>query len=159
MAQLHGLERYGMMKGLLQGIEQLIELKFGPVGLTLMPALREEPDLEVLQCVLAAIRPAASVNEVSKLIPLRMPQHEKHLTGFERLGLRRGRLEGIEALLDLKFGAKGLDLMPLIRHSEVGPLEGILFGIKAAASLDDVRRLLPPPPPTAAADSQRGPPA
>jgi hypothetical protein len=51
-------ERVGMEKGLLEGIEVALEVKFGKPGLDLMPEIRRLEDHEVLQAVLRAI-PAA----------------------------------------------------------------------------------------------------
>jgi hypothetical protein len=59
-------------------------------------------------------------------------------------GLKAGRLEAIEALLELRFAADGLALMPAIRQqSDVKVLQDLLQCVKTAASLDEVRRQLP----------------
>jgi hypothetical protein len=42
-------ERKGMEKGLLRGIEECLEVKFGAEGLELMPELRELHDHELLK--------------------------------------------------------------------------------------------------------------
>src|SRR5258707_1514673 len=49
-------ERVAMEKGLLQGIEACLKLKFGAEGLELMPELREIQDHELLGVVLDAIQ-------------------------------------------------------------------------------------------------------
>ena len=68
----------------------------------------------------------------------RMP----HVSSMERYGLYKGRLEGIEGMLELKFGETGLHLMPEIREiKDDDKLEAILRAIKTAATPDDVRRL------------------
>ena len=67
------------------------------------------------------------------------------LTTPERLGLKKGLLEGIEVCLDLKFGEEGLSLMPELRalhDHEV--LETVLDAIKAAATPEDLRRIWAP---------------
>jgi hypothetical protein len=60
-------ERVGMEKGLLRGIEECLQLKFGDEGLKLMPELRELQDHELLQAVLGAIRTAASPEDLRRL--------------------------------------------------------------------------------------------
>jgi hypothetical protein len=55
-------------------------------------------------------------------------------------GLRRG----LEVLLELKFGAQGLAVTSQVRQIEdVARLDALLDQIKAAASIDDVRKFLP----------------
>jgi hypothetical protein len=73
-------ERYGMEKGreqgleegrreyLLKGIELALELKFGAEGQALASAVGKQTDLAVLEAVFNAIRPAASVEDVRKLL-------------------------------------------------------------------------------------------
>ena len=52
------------------------------------------------------------------------------------------RIEGIEAMLELRFGDPGLQLMPEIREiKDNDKLEAILRAIKTAASPEDLRRL------------------
>ncbi len=76
-------------------------------------------------------------------------QEEKRMpfiTTPERVGHRRGLRMGIEALLDVRFGAEGLKLMPEIHEiHEEEKLEAILQALKTATSLDEVRRLWAPP--------------
>ena len=60
-------ERVGMEKGLLEGIEECLQLKFGAEGLKLMPELRELQDHELLRAVLRAIRTAASPEELRRV--------------------------------------------------------------------------------------------
>jgi hypothetical protein len=72
-------------------------------------------------------------------------QQEKRMpfmNTFDRAVLRDGLLRGIEALLEVRFGTAGLELMPEIRqiHDHV-VLDKVLTKIKTAASLDDVRRV------------------
>ena len=82
-------------------------------------------------------------------------QYEKEkqmpfITSFERIGmerglsqgLSRGRIEGIEGMLELRFGEPGLRLMPEIRQiKEDETLEAILHAIKTAESPEDLRRI------------------
>ena len=61
----------------------------------------------------------------------------------ERVGMEKGLLKGIEAVLEVKFGAEGLKLLPEIQpiqNHEV--LDKILQAIKTAASPDEVRRVI-----------------
>jgi hypothetical protein len=60
-------ERVGMEKGLLRGLEVALRIKFGDEGLKLMPELRELQDHELLSAVLAAIRTAASPEELRRV--------------------------------------------------------------------------------------------
>ena len=62
-------------------------------------------------------------------------------------GLTQGRLEGlrsgIEAVLDIRFGAAGLALMDRIRHlDDPVRLEDLLQAVRREPSLDAVRRLV-----------------
>jgi hypothetical protein len=60
---------------------------------------------------------------------------------FDRMGMRKGLLEGIEACLNIKFGAEGLELMPELRkiyNHEL--LSKILHRIETAGSPAEVRR-------------------
>jgi hypothetical protein len=60
-----------------------------------------------------------------------------------REGERRGLLAGIEVILELKFGADGLGLMPGIRAiTDVDRLRTVQSALRSAASLDEVRPLL-----------------
>ena len=64
------------------------------------------------------------------------------ITTPERIGLERGLSQGIEAMLELKFGEPGLRLMPEIREIvEIEKLEAVLHSIKSAASPEDLRRI------------------
>jgi hypothetical protein len=56
-------------------------------------------------------------------------------------GMFAGLLKGIEALLEVKFGAAGLQLMPEIRQlQDAGMLEAVLEAIKTASTPEEVRR-------------------
>jgi hypothetical protein len=61
---------------------------------------------------------------------------------FERVGIEKGLLRGIEVALRMKFGAEGLALMPELRQIQDHILLGkILDRIETAASPEDVRRV------------------
>jgi len=57
-------ERIGLKKGLLQGIEVSLEVKFGAEGLKLLPEISQLHDHEVLRAVLQAIKTAATPDEL-----------------------------------------------------------------------------------------------
>ncbi len=61
------VERRGMEKGLLEGIEKCLKMQFGAEGLELMPELRELRDHELLRKVLARIDTAASPDELRRI--------------------------------------------------------------------------------------------
>ena len=73
----------------------------------------------------------------------RMP----YVTSIERVALRRGLREGIEAMLELRFGEEGLKYMPEIQaiHEEE-KLRVILRAARTADKLEDVRQLITPGP-------------
>ena len=56
-----------MEKGLLEGIEVCLEMKFGAEGLELMPELRQIQDHELLRKVLARIKTAASPDDLRRV--------------------------------------------------------------------------------------------
>ncbi len=60
-------ERVGMEKGLLEGIEACLRMKFGAEGLDLMPELREIQDHVLLRKILHAIETAASPDDLRRL--------------------------------------------------------------------------------------------
>ncbi len=69
-----------------------------------------------------------------------------YITDTERIwlseGVCKGLFKGIEALLRVRFGDKGLELMPEIRAiQEDEKLEAILKALETATNLDEVRRL------------------
>jgi hypothetical protein len=59
-------DRMGRVKGLLDGIEVALDLKFGPTGLELMPELRPIRDPELLGRVLARIKTADSPSDLRR---------------------------------------------------------------------------------------------
>jgi hypothetical protein len=64
----------------------------------------------------------------------------------EQLGLERGLLKGIEAVLELRFGAAGLQLLPQLKELDYEKLDAVLLAAKNAADLDEFRGLIPPAP-------------
>ncbi len=72
--------------------------------------------------------------------------HMPYVTSVERVGIKKGqamaRLEGIELGLRLKFGERGVALLPEIREiKSEEKLKTVLDAIESASSPDDLRRL------------------
>jgi hypothetical protein len=61
------VERMGMEKGLLRGIEVSLEMKFGAEGLELMPELRQIQDHVLLDRILARIKTADSPDDLRRV--------------------------------------------------------------------------------------------
>jgi hypothetical protein len=61
------VERRGLEKGLLQGIEVSLDVKFGAEGLELMPELRQIRDHVLLGKILARIKTAASPDDLRRV--------------------------------------------------------------------------------------------
>ncbi len=61
------IERRGLAKGLLEGIEKCLKMQFGDEGMELMPELRELRDHELLRKVLARIDTAASPDDLRRI--------------------------------------------------------------------------------------------
>jgi len=62
---------------------------------------------------------------------------------YERAALKKGLLEGIDILLDLRFGAKGRKLMPVVKTIEdPDELRKLARFLKKAQTLDEVRAYL-----------------
>jgi hypothetical protein len=61
------IERRGLAKGLLEGIEKCLKMQFGDEGLELMPELRELRDHELLRKILARIDTAASSDDLRRI--------------------------------------------------------------------------------------------
>ncbi len=75
-------------------------------------------------------------------------QRMPYVTSWERLAEQRGLRKGIAALLKIRFGAEGLQLMPqieLIYYTD--QLESILIALETASSLDEVQPLCAIRPP------------
>jgi hypothetical protein len=78
--------------------------------------------------------------EVSRL---EKERNVPYVTSFERLAREEGLLEGIEAFLEFRFGAAGVQLMPEVRKLEdVDKLRAVLQAVKTATTLDEVRQFV-----------------
>ncbi|MGB3640727.1 MAG: hypothetical protein WBA39_24595 [Rivularia sp. (in: cyanobacteria)] len=65
-----------------------------------------------------------------------------YVTSVEQRGIKQGILKGIEALLEVKFGAEGNKLLPEISQiQDVDVLEAILTGIKTKNTLQEIREI------------------
>ncbi len=72
----------------------------------------------------------------------RREKHMPFIDTYERTGMRNGLLQGIEALLRVRFGAEGLELMPELREiRDHVLLEKVLERIETADSPAAVRRV------------------
>jgi hypothetical protein len=67
MPFITSVERAGIRKGLLTGIEVCLRMKFGAEGLQLMPELRSLHDEEKLEAVLQAIESASTLDDVRRV--------------------------------------------------------------------------------------------
>jgi hypothetical protein len=67
MPYITSIERLARCDGLLLGIEEILQLRFGEEGLKLMPELREMNDHEKLEQILKAIRTAPNLDAVRRL--------------------------------------------------------------------------------------------
>ena len=67
MAREEGVQQ-GELRGLQQGIEVALELKFGEAGSELLPLVQGEQRVEVLRAVQRAIRTARTLAEVRELL-------------------------------------------------------------------------------------------
>ncbi|NOZ06534.1 MAG: hypothetical protein GXP41_09330 [Chloroflexi bacterium] len=57
-------------------------------------------------------------------------------------GLQRGLLSGIEVALDIRFGRKGLDLLPEIcKIEDLDVLRAIHQGVKTVSTLEELRSI------------------
>jgi hypothetical protein len=60
-------ERVGHRKGLRQGIEALLKVRFGEEGLKLMPEIHEIHETEILEAILKTLETATSPDQVRRL--------------------------------------------------------------------------------------------
>ncbi len=72
-------ERDNLGKGLLEGIEACLKIKFGDEGLELMPELREIRDHELLRKVLTRIEKAASPKDLLRVGPASASRRRREL--------------------------------------------------------------------------------
>ena len=81
--------------------------------------------------------------EREKQMPFITPRERDWLAQGEA----RGNINGLEAVLDIRFGADGLALMPRVRQiTDPAALESLLRASKIAPDLDALRAMLPPEP-------------
>jgi hypothetical protein len=59
----------GLREGLLEGLRLALELKFGPAGLALLPALEAQKELAVLQKVRDELKAASAPEDLRALLP------------------------------------------------------------------------------------------
>jgi hypothetical protein len=72
----------------------------------------------------------------------RQERHMPFMDIFDRVAAQKDLLQGIEVALDLKFGARGLELMPELREiRDLEVLRKVLAKVKAADSPEDLRRI------------------
>jgi hypothetical protein len=67
MPYVTSIERLGHRRGLCEGIESLLRVRFGDEGLKLMPEIREIYEEETLRAVLRALETVSSPDEVRQL--------------------------------------------------------------------------------------------
>jgi hypothetical protein len=67
MPYVTSVERIGIKKGLLAGIELGLELKFGADGLRLLPEIQQIQDLAIIEAVHAAIKDAQTPDEIRQV--------------------------------------------------------------------------------------------
>jgi len=80
-------------------------------------------------------------------------QHMTYITTAERVGIQRGRIEGlldgIALALEIKFGTAGIDLMPEIRQiDDLTVIQAIYERIKSAATPAEVQQVYTPQSPS-----------
>ncbi len=65
-----------------------------------------------------------------------------YCTSVEQRGIKQGILKGIEALLEVKFGAESNKLLPEISQiQDVNVLRAILAGVKTKNTLEEIRTI------------------
>jgi hypothetical protein len=73
-------------------------------------------------------------------------RHMPYVSSIERSGIAKGLLAGIKALLEVRFGAEGLALLPEIRAiDDIEALEAVLEASKTVATPEELRALWRPP--------------
>lgn len=81
--------------------------------------------------------------EGEKEMPFMLDFERETMERGEAKGLREGLLEAIKLGLKLRFGAEGLQCLPLIQPlTDIAMLRRILQALETAATPDDIRRLL-----------------
>ena len=142
-----GYER-GVRDGLHAGLRTALRVKFAGQGDDLFNDVRWMKDMELLRIALDAIEDAETPEEWRRAWCAEAADGKSFAAfvscaeraGFAK-GLCKGLLASIEAVLDVKFGAAGLRLMPEFRPlRDVERLRALLRTVKTAASVDDVKR-------------------
>jgi hypothetical protein len=125
------MERIALEKGLIKGIEALLDVKFGDEGLKLLPDVADLLlDHETLEAVLDAIRKAPTLEGLR-------PQLDTLVT--------QGLLDAIEKDLQIVFEADGLKVLPEIRDiQDHEVLRRIINAIPTAPTPDALRRIWAP---------------
>jgi predicted transposase YdaD len=73
---------------------------------------------------------------------LESPWYRQILQEGQKIGREEGLVDGIEGMLELKFGAEGLQLMPEIRElNNIDVLRAIVAAIKSVDSIEELRRV------------------
>ncbi|MEK7396753.1 MAG: hypothetical protein AAB116_07430 [Candidatus Poribacteria bacterium] len=67
MPYVTSVEIIGIKKGLKEGIELGLDLKFGSEGLLLMPDINEIEDLDILEAIKFGIKTAKTIDELRKI--------------------------------------------------------------------------------------------
>jgi hypothetical protein len=67
MPYVTSIERLALRRGMCEGIESLLRVRFGDEGLKLMPEIREIHEEETLRAVLKALETATQLDEVRRL--------------------------------------------------------------------------------------------
>jgi len=60
-------ERIGLQKGLLEGIEMGLELKFGSEGLLITPEIQEIRNVDILRAILTSIKTVNTIEELRQV--------------------------------------------------------------------------------------------
>ena len=60
-------ERIGLQKGLLSGIKVLLEVKFGSDGLTILPAIAQIENVDVLEAILTSLKTVNTIEELRQV--------------------------------------------------------------------------------------------
>jgi hypothetical protein len=82
--------------------------------------------------------------EKERQMPFISPTERIWLEEGKEAGRTEGRYEGIEAVLEIRFGADGLALMPRVRKlTDAGALADLLRFLRTAPDVDAVRGRLP----------------
>jgi hypothetical protein len=109
--------------------------------------LGEEDVVELVRCIdwLMDLPPALEKLFWQEVYRYQEEKAVPHMMSNVRMAHQESLLAGIEAVLEVKFGAEGLKLLPEIRElQDVEMLRAILQTSKTAASPDEVRRVWAP---------------